>query len=43
MRHSQLATIPFALSFDMPERDRRTRDYLPDYIQELQTTVGGEW
>jgi len=27
----------------MPELDKRTRGYLPEYIKELQTTVGGEW
>ena len=43
MRHSQVATIPFSPSFDMPELDSRTRGYLPEYIKNLQTTVGGEW
>lgn len=41
--HHQLATIPFSLSFEMPPLDKRTRGYLPKYIKELQTTVGGEW
>lgn len=43
MRHRQLATIPFTLSLDMPELDKRTCGYLPEYIKELQNTVGGEW
>lgn len=43
MRHRQVATIPFVITFDMPELDKRTRGYLPEYIKELQSTVGGEW
>lgn len=42
-RHRQLATMPFTISFEMPPLDKRTRGYLPKYIQELQATVGGEW
>ena len=42
-RHRLLATIPFTISFDMPELDKRTRGYLPEYIKELQSAIGGKW
>jgi hypothetical protein len=41
--HRELATIPFDFFFDMPELDKRTRGYLPEYIKGLQSIAGGEW
>lgn len=42
-RHEQDATIPFNITFSMPPLDKRTRGYTPQYIKELQKTVGGNW
>ena len=41
--YSQDATIPFDIIFPMPPLDKRTRGYTPEYIAELQETVGGKW
>lgn len=42
-RHAQDATIPFRITFPMPPLDKRTRGYTPQYIKELQKSVGGNW